>query len=343
VPAVLECGGCGRPTIPTADGDCPFCGERVAGRRARLSRAEVAACYDLHRRGRSVWSIATAIWERKGYRSARSAYCSLRGFFEREEIARGLRPPKPRRRHGVARKLGEAELRAAHRRYRVEGLSVNALAKELWRGAGYRSWRACASALYGGFRDLGLPLRERIAAVRMASTVHGLAPKHGPRPGYGAYKRRVLRREADRPACAGHRTQPPRKGERCRRPARAGSRYCAAHDPELAPGRRAHLDRVHAGRRDALAASALPMAPFAAYVASRLAEEGSLRRAGGALGLGATSVSHYARGLGSDKRAKATIQRVTVERVLERDGRAIGELYPELVAAEDRDRGGGPR
>lgn len=247
--------------------------------------------------------------------------------------------PKRRRRGGWKRPgrtslYSEAQLRALHVFHTREGLSINELAKRTFAATGYKTHGSAASAISKQWKSLGLPARDRIAATVAASTRHGMAPKHGPRPGYGTYKRRVLRSEADQPLCQGVRQNHPRKGEPCGRPATKGSRFCPQHDPELAVRRRIHLERVHARQRAALAASAVPMAPFAAFVDQMRLETGSIHRAGERLGLHPSAVSTYARGLGSDKKPKETIQRATVERVFEHAGVTFEEIYePEAIAA----------
>lgn len=179
-------------------------------------------------------------------------------------------------------KYTEPQLRALHVFHMRDGLSVNELARRTHEAAGYRSPGSAHSAISRGWKRLGLKPRDRIEQVRKTCTKHGLAPKHGRRPGYGTYKRRVVRGEADQPMCEGIRQNPPRKGDPCQRPAMKGSRFCSQHDPERAGARIAHLDQVHAATRDRLAATALPMAPFAAFVKRVWEEAGHPRGSGSA-------------------------------------------------------------
>lgn len=327
---LVRCTTCGEQTVLDARRLCSFCGSAQPDPRAKLTPQEIAAYFDVHKRGRPIWEIAKAIWKAAGYASPISARSSLVGHFEREEIRRGLRPPKPAKRRGSPRRLSDEQVAEAYRRYREEGISAHALAKELWREAGYSGPGSCETALGKAFREAGYEVRERIEATRLASTKHGMAPKHGPRPGYGTYKRRVLRGQEDRPLCQGKKATAPGKGKPCERRASAGSEYCPGHDPEKQAKRRAHLARLHQATRRRAQRGAVPMAPFAAFVRRCVAEEGGQKAAAERLGLGISSISAYARGLGSDKRPKQTIQRRTVQRVLEHDGREIGELYPEL-------------
>jgi hypothetical protein len=224
----------------------------------------------------------------------------------------------------------EAQLRALHIFHEREGLSVNELGRRTYRVAGYKTHTSAACAISRDWKRMGLPVRDRIEQVKKTCTVHGLAPKHGPRPGYGTYKRRVVRGDDDQPPCEGVRQHSPRKGDPCGRPSMKGSRFCPQHDPDRAARNREHLKRIHDQLRESNAATALPMAPFAEFVNRCWEDEGSLAGAGERLGLHPTAVSVYRRGLGTDKRPKATIQRATVERALEQHGSlTVDELYAE--------------
>lgn len=339
--STARCWSCKAQKVLDARGCCAFCGAAQGESRSKLSRQEVSTYYDVHKRGRPIWEIAKAIWKAKGYASPVSARSSLVGQFEREEVRRGLREARPRKPRGSRRRLSEEQVAEAYRRYREEGISAHALAKEIYREAGYASPSSCETALGRAFHEAGYEVRERIAATRLASTKHGMAPKHGPRPGYGPYKRRVLRGQDDRPLCAGRKETSPEKGRPCERRAMRGSAFCPGHDPERRERRRAHLARLHEQTRRRAAAGALPMEPFAAFVRRCVREAGTQGAAAERLGLSTSSVNVYCRGLGSDKRPKATIQRRTVERILACEGRALSDIYPEQAAmagAEDEER-----
>lgn len=88
------------------------------------------------------------------------------------------------------RKYTDPQLRVLYQVYIERGVSINALAKRTHAKVAYKSHHSAAVAISEGWRRLGLPARDRIAAVKLACTTHGMAPKHGPRPGYGTYKRR---------------------------------------------------------------------------------------------------------------------------------------------------------
>lgn len=139
---------------------------------------------------------------------------------------------------GVYGKLTDAQVRACHVLYE-QGLSMRQVADRVWERAGYASAAGCARALSEQFIRLGLPRRDRIEATKLRCTKHGLASKHGRRPGYQAYRRRVLAGIPDQPPCAGTTSA----GKPCRHPAVRGSRFCMVHEPGRAEEFAAHLAR----------------------------------------------------------------------------------------------------
>lgn len=134
---------------------------------------------------------------------------------------------------GVYGYITDDQVRACHVLY-MRGLSVRKVAEQIHPRTRYRSVASCANSLFGHFARLGLPRRDRIEAVKLACTTHGLAPKHGPRPGYQTHKRRVIRGQDDQPRCEGMVSQGRRRGERCGLRAMFGSRWCQTHAPERA-------------------------------------------------------------------------------------------------------------
>lgn len=156
------------------------------------------------------------------------------------------RPPARRGKPvGVYGKLTDDQVRAAHVLYR-RGESLRAIARRIYRQAGYASARSCANSLHDHFVRLDLPRRDRIEATIAASTTHGLAPRRGVAP---EHRRRlkIARGEVlDRPLCAGVRTQYPNKGAPCRARAQDGSDFCVSHDPARRHEREANLARARA-------------------------------------------------------------------------------------------------
>jgi hypothetical protein len=218
----------------------------------------------------------------------------------------------------------EPQLRALHLAH-MRGESLNSLAKQTHQVVGYKTYGSAAAAISRDWKRMGLCARDRVEASVKASTKHGLAPKHGSRPGYGTYKRRVLRGEADRPRCKGIRTQPPRKGEPCESPAMQGSEYCFGHDPE----RRAEVEQILVDARLRQSdRDMIPMAPFAAWLRRRQRELGTWRAVAESVGRDVTLVNCYGRGRTTNRQPKGEISRSTVEALLAADGTAtFGELY----------------
>lgn len=216
-----------------------------------------------------------------------------------------------KKRGGLTSKFTDAQLRALHRVHIEQRLSINQLAKRVHERVDCRSHHSAAVAISKGWKRLRLPARDRIEATRVASTKHGLAPKHGPRPGYGTYKRRMLRGEQDRPRCAGIKANPPGKGQPCLGQAMESSDFCFAHDPLRAlevQAITARMRRRRQPRRDML-----PFAPFGAWVEGLHRElGGSLAATVGELGCSRSTVHNFStawlarrRGVGSRARRSA--------------------------------------
>jgi len=227
----------------------------------------------------------------------------------------------------------EAQLQALHIFHVRDGLSLNELGKRTYQAVGYGSHTSAAQAISREWKRLGLKARDRIEQVRKTCTTHGLSPKHGPRPGYGTYKRRVLQGREDQPLCKGVRLQHPRKGEPCERLAMYGSEYCISHDPE----RRAEVvSIVERARSNMPEREMVAMAPFSAWLQRQHAELGSWKAVADRVGRSVTLVHAYGRGINTaTKEPKHEIGRETVEELLAADGTTtFEELYaPALEAA----------
>lgn len=250
----------------------------------------------------------------------------------RDEYRKRKPAKKSDRRRRPKGRISHEQLRLLHRIHIEKGRSINSLAEELWEQFGYASKRSCASAIGRGFKQLGLKARDRIEATVAASTKHGMAPKHGPRPGYGFYKRRVLHGIPDQPGCAGTLTQGAVRGERCSRPAMHGSEFCSSHDPTLAAQREAHLREV---RIRWARSEKVPAEPLVRWIRDRYEELGSWADVGYLISRHASLAHAYGRGVKTDKQTPLVeLQRRTVERLLEDvEGVDFTDLYPELVAA----------
>lgn len=226
------------------------------------------------------------------------------------------------------RRITDIQLQALHRAHVVGGQSLNSLAKQTHKKLGYASRTSAATAISNGWKRLGLPARDRIEQVKLTCTVHGLAPKHGPRPGYKAYKRRAGLAEPLRPRCKGVRQQPPRKGEPCERSALEDSRFCFSHDSRYELKRQAHLVKVRARQpREEM----VPMESFRKWLCARRDEQGSARAVARATSITYSLLCRYLKGQSSTGDHKETISRKSVEAALDADGTAtFADLYGEV-------------
>jgi hypothetical protein len=244
--------------------------------------------------------------------------------------------PLPERRGGWKRpdkwcRYSRDQLRVLYKIHLEHDQSINALAKATYEKLGYSSHGSAASAISNGWKRMGLKARDRIEMCRIASTIHGRAPKHGPRPGYKTFLCNQRGYEW-RPPCKGIKRQPPRKGSPCLRSAMEGSDYCVAHDPLRMLENQARLVRA----RSLLPQDdMLPMAPFSEWLDRLAAEHGSLKAACKYHGLRHDSACRYRKGEGTDGQPKTEIAKATVERWLEPTGTDLEDVYPvgERLAA----------
>jgi len=150
---------------------------------------------------------------------------------------------------GVYGYLTDAQLRACHVLYQ-QGLSTRQVAERILPRTRYTSLGSCVMALLDGWRRLGLPTRTRAEANRLRCTKHGLSPRSHPDQQHRRALR-VARGDIQDQPCQGVRTQPPRKGEPCRRPALRGEEYCHAHHPDRQAALHEHLALVRARKEAA--------------------------------------------------------------------------------------------
>lgn len=120
-----------------------------------------------------------------------------------------------------ARKLTDREVRAAHRRH-LKGVSVRQLAHELWQRAGYSSPQSCDVCLRRLFRTMGLEVRPRAEASRLANATHGLTARQRDPVKFNEWQRQ---RRAKRPQCHALRVD----GTRCPYRAQEGHYLCGTH------------------------------------------------------------------------------------------------------------------
>lgn len=156
-----------------------------------------------------------------------------------------VRVIQPKRGNLVA--LTSRQLTEARRLYYQELMSLNQAAKTLLPATRYVSHTSLAQTLSHQFKLHGWPVRGRVEETVRVSTIHGLSPRSGKDPAH-VRALKVARGTVRDVMCAAVRTQYPRKGQPCQRPALAGGDYCHAHDPKRAAARAAHLAAMRASR-----------------------------------------------------------------------------------------------
>lgn len=232
---------------------------------------------------------------------------------------------------GRLSRITEERARVLHRLHLEKDLSINELAGQLWEQLGYASKSSCSSAIHLAFKRHGLKAQDRIEMCRKKSTKHGLAPKHGPRPGYGTYKRKVLHGIEDQPLCAAELTVGPRKGEPCQMSSMKDSVFCESHDSRFADRRATHLAVVRQNRWEG--DDLVALAPLTDWLEVRHRELGSWREVGRLVDRSASLVHAYGRGLSPmTKKPLDVIHRSTVEGILESAGIAFDEVYSGAAA-----------
>lgn len=223
----------------------------------------------------------------------------------------------------------EAQLRALHAAH-LQGRSVNSLAKDTYAKVGYGSASSAATAIGREWKRLGLAARDRVEQVRLTCTVHGMAPKHGSRAGYSKFRRKKgIGGWSYRPVCEAVRTQAPRKGEPCDRPAMEGSSFCHVHDP----ARREQVERITAEMRRRVVREPLPIEPFLSWLRSLHAEHGTWRAVGELLQADPTLLHRFHR------QPRDTIERRTVAKYAEAAGLDVEDIYAADPVTSQR-RGG---
>jgi len=152
---------------------------------------------------------------------------------------------KSRRGTGHQSYIGnEAFYEACYARY-IEVRSLRSVARDVWEDAGYTSLKSCHNTLWEAFRVRGWMLYTR----SYTRTKHGLARREHANAEW-RHAQRVQRGEIRGVACQATRTQYPRKGQPCGRPALDGESYCHAHHPKYRAWRVEHLARIRHPHHD---------------------------------------------------------------------------------------------
>lgn len=128
------------------------------------------------------------------------------------------------------------------------GLSIRQVAAVLWARTSYKSVESFSDCLYRLFVRRGYPLRPQAAVTAARNYRHGRGKRGRDE---GAYRRFLKETEGRyQPKCAGCRSQYPRRGEPCRRPATIGSDYCTSHDPVREAARAAHMAEMRSAQHE---------------------------------------------------------------------------------------------
>ena len=165
--------------------------------------------------------------------------CSTDARGRRIESVEPRRQKRGGKRPGVRLRISEQELRRLHTLH-VDGYSMRALGRMIYRREGYRSPGSATAAITTGFKWLGLWIRTSAEATAQNNVDRG----HPDSPGTAdraAYKRYLREKAGRRRRCIAKRINPPRAGERCRLWAQNHSNYCVSHDPDRAAEREANL------------------------------------------------------------------------------------------------------
>lgn len=145
----------------------------------------------------------------------------------------GKKRGKPRGKH---RRVTDVQVRALHLLHYEQRVPINEIARRYYSRFGYASHGSLCSCLCGYFKELGLPVHDRIEMTVQATTTNGLSPRD--------YKTRRARRLAAGLTHRGKERQP--SCGRCSRPTQRGSDFCFAHDPTRAGERAQHLAAMRA-------------------------------------------------------------------------------------------------
>jgi hypothetical protein len=150
---------------------------------------------------------------------------------------------------GVPVLISDELLERAHAMH-MDGMSLRGIAAQLHPETAYSSPKSLVEGLRTQFRHRGWYVRPQREATIKASTVHGKAPRGRVDPAH-RHSLRVARGEIRGVQCAGIKMQPPRKGQRCSKPALQGSDYCRYHDPARRDEVVANVLRIRALRGQA--------------------------------------------------------------------------------------------
>lgn len=140
----------------------------------------------------------------------------------------------------AARNITPRVLRDAYELY-LDGLSLRRVAAAIWPRTTYANERTLAVQLSEQWRQLGWPLRDRVAATIGAHYIHGRARRASRDAAYH-HDIRVASGEIQDLQCAAIKTRYGKgRGEQCQSHALKGGTYCHAHEPARRDQRNAQL------------------------------------------------------------------------------------------------------
>lgn len=334
-PILAWCPTCREHVTPMNNGRCGWCETQTGGGEPPPEPARSSGKRSL-RQGDPGWGpVCPNCGGRKGKQALQCMTCWLAAGRPRNG---GPGVPRPDMR--IPTKIRLDDLDECRRLY-ATGKSLNEVAAIILPRTEYANVHAAASSLFSLFKTRGWKLRPQGAVTAARNHRHGRKTgvrkmKRAARNQREQEYRRALRDERGwhtlqgpgRPQCEGVKSTHPRKGERCTRPAQEGSRFCWSHteDPNV---RAQQLLDLEGGRELAAFRRGvpLPMAPFALWLRSQVSRHGSGRATARAFGVSDTTISTLARGLGSDKKPKATVTRATVERFATAAGTTVEAIY----------------
>jgi hypothetical protein len=242
---------------------------------------------------------------------------------------------------GKYRKITDDQVRALHKLYVGRGLSCRQLGGLVWEKFGYASELAAGEGIYRAFKELDLPRRSQREVTVARNLKHGRKTRAQTNEEQNAYRRWLAEQRGwnriqgpGQPRCEGIKRQSPRKGERCKRPALEGSRFCQSHEPSRELQRQATTARM---RRQIPARELVEFEPFARWVEGTYRELGTLKAVADVLGCSPTTVMQFIHreqtSNGGPRQPRTHISRAALDRYLARPEVPVFEQIYEAERA----------
>jgi hypothetical protein len=244
-PALLRawCPRCRTKVLPRTDGACPKCATQTGANlttpkpRRRRRRKPL-------RKGQAGYGPVCRCGGPKTVQAHTCFECMQRRRRGRK-VAGGEKRRKPKH-------ITEEQLLQARALY-ASGLSLRAVAVQLYPESSYASVGACSTSLYSLFKTRGWKLRPQGEVTAARNFKHGRKPRAQSSEQQNAYRRWLAAQRGwktiqgpGRPLCIDVVRNGARKGQPCQHRALDGSDRCYSHDPARAEQRAAHLAEVRA-------------------------------------------------------------------------------------------------